>query len=514
MPETLPITAPNPAELQRDIVQGAEWQPVHEITDNRLMQYPVFSINGSQVIFRNRNEFPELSVPYHETGDGNASTPVEVSVDDEPENLGQSYKTYLDGQSALSQETLQVVPNTPLGMVTAAIELGANSEDLTTLQEELNNKVYSEKALLLLDGMAAAIQIDDEGKVLNYIDPNGYGLVLSALTGNEDSQAQLTSKLDTYKAYRDEYFSNEIANARAWTAENRQKVEALSPDEVVLVHSTAYPPKIDENGAVHLQPAGAHRPDEYPRSSLHFTVNGEVESHMFGKWDETNRLIITNFKKTVDKNGLPATGCDVDTFFDVDPGEDLVLPDALILEARKDGELMTQEGNVLSYAHKDKYSEDETKQIEDLFFKLLDQRPGYGAVKLIESAGSPAEKLRKIALFTALKQQGSKWVVSVGAHYVNDLDFQSAFYKMIVEMGVGSLGIHDNTAESNSVKQMGYDMAMGHFSKFTNTPYSRNFIDIPDAAARTLIASGYVPARPLQESPESIARKREMAPLF
>jgi hypothetical protein len=103
--------------------------------------------------------------------------------------------------------------------------------------------------------------------------------------------------------------------------------------------------------------------------------------------------------------------------------------------------------------------------------------------------------------------QGAKKFVVAGEHYVNDPYFQRAYQKMANELGVWNTGGHMSTAESSLVEVVTSDQFDGSFSGFnTNGSYGLAFsTEIPDAAIRTIIANGFMPARPLQRSPKEIA---------
>jgi hypothetical protein len=476
-----------------------EWQAANEIVDQRGIKYPEFSINHTLVIFRNRNEFPQLDNPYHDAGNGELSSVLPFG---EHTSAPAERTKYLgEATSELKKGVIEVVTNTPLGLVGAAIELGSSNPDLIELRGKLISKEYDERAIALLDSIAAAVTVGEDG--LNHqdgIDTNGYGLVLSALVGNPEANTLLGTKIGNYHKQRSEDGIDKIARSRRFVEETElwKNTESAKPEEIVLVHSTSHAIEYDADGNVILFPANAKREDELPRASLHFTVNAEVKSHMWGAWDKNNRVILANFKKVIGQNGLPANARDVDTYFDINPGEHLTLPDAVVLEARDDGQLIQTEDKIISYAHKMSYSEAESLQISQMA-----REQGLNPEKYT----AESDLLREIALRTAMATQGAKKFVVAGEHYVNDPYFQRAYQKMANELGVWNTGGHMSTAESSLVEVVTSDQFDGSFSGFnTNGSYGLAFsTEIPDAAIRTIIANGFMPARPLQRSPKEIA---------
>ena len=81
-----------------------------------------------------------------------------------------------------------------------------------------------------------------------------------------------------------------------------------------------------------LYAASAKRDDRYPRSSVHFTANGEVQSHIWGNWSSNNKLIVTNFEDAHGANGNPRTMSVVDTWYTLKPQEGMTLPNARVIE--------------------------------------------------------------------------------------------------------------------------------------------------------------------------------------
>lgn len=471
--------------------------PTHEIKDARSIDYPIFSINNQDVTFRNRNEFPALDAPYIAIDDA-GNRPALVNPAEAEATEFDRTRYYQGSETTPTAGSVFVVENTPASLVSAARKLGGESDSLAILQHELEQGQYSEKGLLLLDSIAAALSVDDEGRFSETMETNGFGLVLASLAGEEAATHKLGQKLTAYHEHRAQVRDQKVQIAAEYYARYAADVPVLQPEEAVIVHSTGHEIFTDEHGSPVLYPAGSLRADEYPRSSVHFTVNGEVESHMNGgdAWGKTNNLIVTNFARAVEANGLPANANPVDTYFSVNPGGRLTLPQATVVTGRAEGPLLSDEKGRLSYREAESFSPEETERIESMA-----KNAGIQNSELM----SPAEKLRAIAVRTAMVRQGAKTIVKIGEHYNSDDTFSKAYNKMTNSLGVSETTLHENSADGRLVEDANLAMASGSMTGFIkdNRIGSQlyNYADASDAAIRMTIANGYVPARKMQYNP-------------
>ncbi len=112
-------------------------------------------------------------------------------------------------------------------------------------------------------------------------------------------------------------------------------------DGLVLVHATKYPPTVTDKG-VELRPTedfgltdNEGNTVNYPRSSIHFTLNHMVQSHYGGSWEESPYLIVTPLRGVLEHNpGSLDNFNSVDTYLVPPVGEALILPDSQILEPK------------------------------------------------------------------------------------------------------------------------------------------------------------------------------------
>lgn len=101
---------------------------------------------------------------------------------------------------------------------------------------------------------------------------------------------------------------------------------AIKPKRLALVHTSRYKP-LQKNGAFCIQTTSTATNFEYPRNTVHFSINHHVYSHLAGAWNDCPFVVIAPFVPTMQKNGLPAGISSVDTFFELGAGQDLILPD-------------------------------------------------------------------------------------------------------------------------------------------------------------------------------------------
>lgn len=226
----------------------------------------------------------------------------------------------------------RVVEATPTGLLTEALRLKPNNSALKSMLNNIQRGVYEDDELNLLDNIAAAITVDAKGKMSDVEQSSGFGLVLAALTG-DDAATKLLAK-------RRQVFQDGIESSRANQLQpselndTLQRVTPAQPQELAFVHSTNYPIERDADGNIILRPAGHYAlndPEGTARSSVHFTINSEVQNHMFGTWNGDNKLIVTSGKSMFDANGNPTSLRSIDSFWQVSPGKTVKLPDATVV---------------------------------------------------------------------------------------------------------------------------------------------------------------------------------------
>jgi hypothetical protein len=194
--------------------------------------------------------------------------------------------------------------------------------------------------------------MDENGQILNEMNSEALCDVVSALCGDKARQIELAKKVDHLRKYRElKYRDSLIQQAideekQLENFEHLRNIPELSAENVVLVHVTKHKPIIDEQGNIVLHPTAFYdletvnedgtRTKNAPvaRGTIHFTVNSRVENHMFGgDWESShNYIIVVNLADMIDNGILPVAANPVDTYFESNPGQPLVLHGAEVIE--------------------------------------------------------------------------------------------------------------------------------------------------------------------------------------
>jgi len=297
------------------------------------------------------------------------------------------------------------VTASPLGLAEAAIHLGELAPDsrAARLYESIRAEDYNEDVLLYLDQINAAVSYDtDLDRRSGEVQDAGFAIMLAALEGDESAQKLVDARLKKFQA--DHAAARLEATHGATPEEHAEALKYL--EGLAIVHSTKYDVQRNDDGDVLLSAIGDHRRKDatignrYPRATLHFTLNGEVTGHLFGSWDQANTLIVTNLAKTVATGRLPYAMNTADTSFDLNPSEQLALPDAIVIRARNDMQgVYQQSGSDISYKHAEHYSEQDRRALTEQL-----NIPRLSVEDLSDE--QIAARLRQYALDQALSQAG------------------------------------------------------------------------------------------------------------
>jgi TP901 family phage tail tape measure protein len=213
--------------------------------------------------------------------------------------------------SSLANDGINVVKPTPQGLLNAALNsnpLSLNNLKLKSMINNFDNNVIGKNEMNLLDSMAAAINKGD----------GGLATLLDGLAGNRVATSQTSTMTDDFLDLINRNTGSDLGPIDGPVAE---------PRTVPAIHSTKYPIVRDENGKIVLQPGGAYGG---ARSSLHWTLGGTVQSHMFGQWAAANQKIVTPLSNLM-KSGTLDNLNPIDTWLLKNPGESLKLDDASVI---------------------------------------------------------------------------------------------------------------------------------------------------------------------------------------
>lgn len=477
--------------------QAETYTEQERILDDQGIDRPVYTVAGKKVIFRTRQETPsfiESGTHYHViASEDTAPLPLEGS------DKSADYADFIEGSQETGDRVTEVVTATPEGLLDAALELGGQNKETLELLASLRSGEYSAKVLQYIDTIIAALNFGDDGEKLEMMDTDGHALVLEMLLGDEKAKEALGKRLEAMYKFFNQQHEQDAARRRSGgdNPERYASIEAIDPKKVVLVHSTSHGVDIAEDGSVTLRPASAFREDKFPRSSIHFTPNGQVTGHYAGDWGPSNSLIVTNFADVTEANGvMPAAMSTADTYFTLDPGGALQLPDVRVVRsASADAtELIHEEGRVITYKDSEHYTEEETAQIKQLARE-------YGVTLRAEASTSLSVALREIALRVAMQEKGASTFVTIGAHYAENQDFQDQYDKLASETGV-TVALHVYNGDSRVETSAARGLSTQYSEKLSadEEPYRTFPNDTTLQAVRQVVASGYIPARPFASS--------------
>lgn len=130
------------------------------------------------------------------------------------------------------------------------------------------------------------------------------------------------------------------------------------------VHTTRYEPKRNEDGDLCIATTAMATDNEFPRASVHVTLNQVVSSHMGGNWDDAPIVVLAPYNDVVSKNGNPQEVAAEDTWFIPNPDTGLVLPDSTyIVKPSKDNGKLFEIGEKVATYKTDNYTDEEIEEI-------------------------------------------------------------------------------------------------------------------------------------------------------
>lgn len=465
----------------------------HEITDTHGYQRPAYEIAGHEVVFRNRQEVTIPADKPYVIPKGSGQDPLRLDFIDQQDNA--IWSEYFDGASDSAEATI-VSANTPEGILdTVALLAPDKAEASRALSAEMASGQYGPAATELLDRLAATLYMNESGGVgtpnergVPSVDLDAYALVTASLVGDETATTIVNQRVE---AMRREIKISELGTKATRATEYLEWIErtaepeVLKPENVALVHSTEHPIERDAAGNIVLYPSSAKRLDKYPRSTIHFTPNSQVEGHYAGTWDQNNRLIVSNLASMIKANGNPAAINSVDTFFTLSPGEHLTLPNAVVIEAgeTEGGKLIDSKGSDVRYkaGPEDSYTAEDRLQIEAMASEYD-----------VSPTEDTAAMVRELALRSTLKNLGVdvRMMAKGGAHYTSNQKLNDSLSRMAHELGVTQTSLHEYTREKKLESASGNP---GISPNYEEDPSIYPGFSLP--ALRQVIASGYMPAR-------------------
>lgn len=397
-----------------------------ELTDTDGFVRKEFVLNrdsGVSVVFRDPEELPELAKdermvvsvisPY--------DAPVRTSRDSYGEWLGINTQGDIDAdpfERAVEHGAEAIrffVPSTPHGVVTAAMELAEKGvlpvtseklEQLRLIKKSIENRDINPDVLELYDQLYAATAVtlrDGEATrpdEYSWSNPNQEGLmeVLLALTGDEVAKRIVTTK-QHFVSVMDESVAQRRYDERTGKegqekAPFKQPGELLSDQEIdliaskhfVAVHTSPVAPYHiggGSDGPSVIRPTsefGVQGDAPFPRNTLHWSLNHPVESHLYGNFGGRPYTVVAPLEDIARMNGAPAVLYGVDSYYALNPGDGLLVPDsAHVIEMTDDDHVqgIDQLGNRIRIKDQDLTSSDTHRVVEYIGQNYVTEVPSY-----------------------------------------------------------------------------------------------------------------------------------------
>lgn len=325
--------------------------------DTLGIERPVFSIGDRDVVFRTRQQQVEYSGKDVYLPGNDSIKPIVFEFDQKNQDRMASLSSvgrYVEANQEDGPNKTMVVTNTPEGILQAASELTKDEAVATEYREmidSLEKGKVSEKELLVMDVILASVLVGDDmgidkafpgsSKMHNM---KGFAVALAALSGDEKAKAILEPRVEALVGHD---------RSRLLEVMSRDSIEheAVPLDKLALVHTTKYDIERNDTGDVVLSSLGNKRDDRFPRASLHFTLNSRVASHAMApeSWGVSDTMIVANAKKAIEASKrLPESLNVVDSWFMLNPGENLTLPDAVLVKPDTNNEGAYEDGAVIA----------------------------------------------------------------------------------------------------------------------------------------------------------------------
>lgn len=186
----------------------------------------------------------------------------------------------------------------------------------------------------IMESMAAASVYDADGKI-KYRDDNEGSALLFGWLSYQKTNPEISSACF-------EELMNRRVFIKANTAEVPKDTSALRLGEIpyqdiIATHVTDFLPFISDDG-VRILPL--FDTEKAARWTVHTYINGVVEEHAmsgFNKqsWENRKYLVGMNFRDVAAANGLPANFFKADTFWSLEPGQGLIVPEGTFIVVPK-----------------------------------------------------------------------------------------------------------------------------------------------------------------------------------
>lgn len=375
------ITESHDASEIASALFGSEYQPVDtvlpiaEFVSQRVNTYSergsdksgrlIFEMGDKSFSFKSILESPTYptQVRIHTTLIGETSSVLEESGKD-THQLYQSEVSKITPDKVDDKEHY-TVDRSLKGILQLAQRINPTDATIGDMLTEINGGVYSSRALLLLDAIAATTCMDEAGN-MGKIDPYGDAMIILALSGDTAAQAQISNRVAKLHEIDSVTASEETAKIidhnTKWPQKDGEQENILSLAQLSMAHTSKFPPLRDESGQIIIKTR--FDAQGFSRASLHFTVNHLVKAHLYGSWDESPFVVVAPLKEMLEQNGKPRALGGIDSWWLRNPGQPVECPGAIVVapNTREGSPLLESSGDEIRYKTKD-YSEQDIEEL-------------------------------------------------------------------------------------------------------------------------------------------------------
>lgn len=363
------------------------------VTDDQSFERRMYTLkSGTKVTFRMRDEFPTFI---------NQPQATLLTHDEIPhqQDLRGEFHDYAATFEDLESDTSLLIANaTPIGVIDLVLCLDPEHSQKDTLLKMRENfkavRIGSEEKAFL-DSMAAVLFRDERNAVRPEL-TDGLMDFAGALSSDIEKQSLVQKNIEAL-AEKEKFFVLSEMGTKGLAAIFLEK-QPIGPEileqtkGIFLVRTTANYEQRDDVIEV-SSAAEATRDKEFtsenegyvPRGTVHFSVNHLVDSHIFGNFEGLSDVIVSPLGPALEKNGAPTVLYGVDTWFESGPGEQIKLPESVIVRASGgQDELFVSRTNTLLYKA-DNFTDADIQKIVDTY------EYGYDVRQALRTAGHPVE---------------------------------------------------------------------------------------------------------------------------
>lgn len=367
------------SELQDLQLQFEAQTPPHPVVDDQGFERRAYDVaDGVSMIFRGREELPTFA---ESDGDRRVTRGV-VGIEERPEHTskdlygdwtmqvtrGEPNEDVFERAAEEGSDSIELVASSsPTGLINAAlalIELGYGDEavkaKLGHMKTALHEGAVTDDIIKLYDDIFVASTVDNESlNMLGYqvnegapghVDQDAPMIVARSLAGDPVATS-LIEKKQAKLAALEEVEDDRLRSHEGLTdddAELKHPGERLSEEELeimgdahfVAVHTTVANPAEVAPGMRVMRPSSEYNkddPNRSDRSTLHWSLNHPVQSHIQGNFIGRPYTIVAPLEELTRINGAPGVLYGVDTYFVTNPGEGMILPeDAVVIHTHQD----------------------------------------------------------------------------------------------------------------------------------------------------------------------------------